>query len=365
MTAGDSLLAECDMPPIIPAHITSQLQLPAQTTENELLTALESRNYSFPRDLLASPEARSSFIAELEKYPGQEVELLPCTPKITSYIYKEILFPNGDPIKIGCFPEILPTVSPPSSCEAVLMSRWLLDDSLDLSNWEESQAGKAIVIWPKSRPKDERALADVITTAIADAAVSSSISPMLSASSIQFDTLARFDDSFTKNLLAEALQEANPKWRFLSLYRILENSYLSSILQKINASFFDDPKRTIDQAAESIKNEIQQFLELAANHRLETLFDGFQDAFDALIANNKTLAIGLERSAANSVRQHSAKEKWQRGVIHCYKIRCAIAHAGGSGTFVERYVDWRNALEKLLPHLERLALTSLRISLHE
>ena len=351
----------------IPGHILKQLNLADGTTRDQLAVALESGASTFPLMILSSPEARKGLQESLDAYQSQRLELLPCTTRLTAYSYKEIQFLDGRKITIACFPEELPGgVSPPSRCEMLLLVRWLLDPTFALSNWDVEQKGKALIVWPEDLFKSDvhRSLVDVITTSIADGAVALNVSPLLTADTVQFGDLKRFnDDHFTKNLTASALQESNLKWRFLGLYRIMENGYLWYILQNIKTKFMDDPGRTIEQASDALKNEVSRFLELTKICGLETIFDAFQVAFDTLIASNSVFAVGLSRAAAPTMKKNQANAKWQRGVIHCYKIRCSIAHAGGSDVYIERYADWRNGLEKLLPHLERVVLCSVGISL--
>ena len=160
-----------------------------------------------------------------------------------------------------------------------------------------------------------------------------------------------------EHLFLEATSESKTKWRFLSLYRILEHGYLDEIFQTLSLAFFSSPKQSLSNASKSVENEMNQFLALATKASLQNYFETLYDEFDYAKTGGNQFAVAVFASIDPKVR------KWEKGVFVCYKIRCAIVHAGLSAPIFDAYSDGPELLEILLPTFESIALSFLGVSI--
>jgi len=164
-----------------------------------------------------------------------------------------------------------------------------------------------------------------------------------------------------ESLFIEALSEVKVKWRYFSLYRILEHGYLSEIFNQLKNEFFFSPKETLQKALTSVESELKQFVSLAAAGGLEAEFEVFYDEFQKVKGALNRFANAIDRSIQVSGQHKLVEGKWQCGVLVCYKIRCAIVHSGLSSPIFEAYVDGPACLEVLLPRLESISLKFLGV----
>ena len=149
-------------------------------------------------------------------------------------------------------------------------------------------------------------------------------------------------------LMKRAFLQKEPRWKFLTLYQVLEHGFLLTILNTVNSQFIADPRQAIDDAAEALKNDLAKFVELIKNHSLNDAFNDLESNFKAINTSNR-FAAALERQWD---KQGSQAPRNQKGAFICYKIRCAIVHAGDALTY-EAYVDADEAVISLLGALER------------
>jgi hypothetical protein len=163
------------------------------------------------------------------------------------------------------------------------------------------------------------------------------------------------------SLLIEAVSEIKSKWRYLSLYRILEHGYLSEIFETLQAEFFQSPHESLDRAIKSVESELQQFTALAETASLKGAFESLFDEFQKAKAANNKFAWALDRSLAKSGQQQN-RQKWQNGVLICYKIRNSIVHSGLSSPIFDAYQDSSDCLDVLLPTLEFISLSFLDVT---
>jgi hypothetical protein len=161
-------------------------------------------------------------------------------------------------------------------------------------------------------------------------------------------------------LCFEATTTADPKWRFLSLYRILENAYLSKIKQGLFNEFDGDAERAVAEAGKKLQSEINQLINLMAETGLEPEFVAFNQKFDTLLTANNRYIHALDRSAQSD--QNYRADIPKKAILRFYKIRCSIAHAGTSSVIYEQLSDAGDAMKALLPDVEAIALKSLAIT---
>jgi len=165
-----------------------------------------------------------------------------------------------------------------------------------------------------------------------------------------------------QSLFIEAVSEIKSKWRYLSLYRVLEHGYLSDVLEKVNREFFRAPKESLQQALDAVESEAKSFISLADSAGLRVEFEGFYDKFYETKNGLNRFANALH----HSLQQKGAAaniDKWAHGVVICYKVRNSIVHAGLSSPFIEAYDDGDACLENLLPTLESIVLKFLGVTI--
>lgn len=167
-------------------------------------------------------------------------------------------------------------------------------------------------------------------------------------------------------ILKAAFQEVVIRWRFLSMYRMIERGYLKAILQKINQEFMRSPKTIVEDAVRLLDNEYSQFVGLVKDHDLCSFFEDFATSVDGLSRGMNKYAIMLEKEVSedklhkNSV--FAPGNKWKKGVLLCYKARCSIVHAGASSLVFDEFPDGDDALRTLVIPLENAVMKYIGIS---
>lgn len=344
-----------------PAHVLTRLVIASSVPDHIALERLVECSGDWA-GLLSSEDARSEFISlskQINDYGYDEYpSYLPNVPPRSIQVLR-----NGTPwFSLAIFPSSSEACRvPPGGCEKVILVRWLLDSNYNIDSWYDHAAGKGMVWWQERLTGDEDVIAAEIISAICENAVDKTISPFISAAVINV-----LHDASSKKLaiklLTDGLTEHNPKWRYLSLYRSIENGYLEEIKSQFDKEFFQDPQWAVNRANDALKSEMKQFFGFVQQRNLEDFFVDFAKAFDSLIQDNDRFAHAIDRSL-RSGKSGGEQAPWQRGVARSYKVRCAIAHAGSGDTFIELHDGWRHSLEKMLPSLERAALKSCSIDL--
>lgn len=145
------------------------------------------------------------------------------------------------------------------------------------------------------------------------------------------------------SILNEAISESRIKWRFLLLYRILENGYIRNLLEVIQNNIFFKPKDTLSKATETLANEYSQLTNLVEKNGLIPIFEKIQRATHT--TRNLYLSAIKEKLEQDS-RTKSAKP-FQKGAYIIYQIRCSIVHAGEMSIFYDKYPDAEAGLHEL------------------
>ncbi|MFC2045886.1 hypothetical protein ACFLUH_04330 [Chloroflexota bacterium] len=162
-------------------------------------------------------------------------------------------------------------------------------------------------------------------------------------------------------LFKVAFEETAIKWRFLSLYRILERGYLKSILQNINQDFMKSPKSTVNDASQRLDAEYMQFIGLVTDNDLNSFFEDFADCIENLSSSMNKYAIMLKREISN--KETNKNSKYASGVLQCYRVRCSIVHASSSGLVIDEFDDADDALRSLIIPLESAVMKYLGINM--
>jgi hypothetical protein len=236
---------------------------------------------------------------------------------------------------------------------------WHLHWREDVLGWREKAKGMAIIGLPDAlgnRNDALRLLSAIFSLDHIDLPIQKLPSP-IAATSSHVKVLGGLVGytSTTARLLAQAITESNPKWRCLSLYRILENAYLSNIKKQLDADFQKDAAKAVEIAAKSLKSELEQLFLLADNVGLANEFLLFNTAVETLIGVGNQFMIALDRSASTEVYYRDPAQ-YKKGVLRFYKLRCSIAHAGTSSVFYEQFRDADTAAFALLSSIEKIAL---------
>ena len=258
---------------------------------------------------------------------------------------------------------------PPTAASQVLVGAWFADQTLLNGTNIASQkvirrikAGSPATAFP-SRVFNEWADVCPLLDGCASqpAWVTANQIQITSASRIQVGQSPgyRFQDLFV-----EAVSEVKTKWRYLSLYRIFEHGYLAEVFETLKSAFFASPKESLAAATTSLDSELNQFLALVQNAGLDGHFAALVDEFDKAKAAGNRFAAALEHSFQQSGQLKAIKGKGQKGVLICYKIRCAIVHAGMSSQIFDAYPDGPACLELLLPVCESAVLHFVGLTAH-
>lgn len=165
-----------------------------------------------------------------------------------------------------------------------------------------------------------------------------------------------------QNLFVEAVSEVKTKWRYLSLYRVFEHGYLSEVFETLKLAFFASPKESLAAATASLDSELNQFIALVQHSNLNSHFVLLHDEFEKARAAGNRFAAALEHSFQQTGQIKAVKGKDQKGVLICYKIRCAIVHAGATSPMFDAYPDGPICLEALLPVCESAVLQFVGVS---
>lgn len=168
--------------------------------------------------------------------------------------------------------------------------------------------------------------------------------------------------SLYRALFAEVVSEIKTKWRFLSIYRVLEHGYLSAVFGTLKLRFFVSPTEAVSEASDALQSELKQFVALVDGSSLIALFEKLHDEFSAQVTAQNRFANALEGSINKSGQIKQVVGKWQKGVLIFYKIRCSIVHAGLSSPIFDSFPDGASCLEALLPASESIVLEFLGIT---
>lgn len=145
------------------------------------------------------------------------------------------------------------------------------------------------------------------------------------------------------SILNEAVSESRIKWRFLLLYRILENGYIRNLLEVIQQNIFFKPKDTLAKATDTLTNEYSQLTNLVEQNGLIALFEKIQRATH----NTRNLYLGAIKEKLEQDSRAKNGKPFQKGAYIIYQIRCSIVHAGEMSIFYDKYPDAESGLHEL------------------
>jgi hypothetical protein len=244
---------------------------------------------------------------------------------------------------------------------SILGSAWVDTGKGRFLNWRKQLRGCAIVAEPHSSATSfSSSIAAIFGLNYAGmSSVATAAAVAAEASEVHIRAPGRPLEAVQAKLFFEAVTISHPKWRFLSLYRILENAYLSNIKKALISAFDMDATRAVEDAKKKLQSEVNQLISLMTEIGMESEFQSFDAAFEVLLAQGNRYCHALDRNAREEPQYGQGLDK--KAVVRFYKMRCSIAHAGTSSVIYEQLSDADSATVALLQSVEAIALRSLGI----
>lgn len=312
---------------------------------------------------LLSESAKTQFSGLLgTPIPQSLVEVTVCPAEIPEWRYRTIEFNGSTCARVVEIPSArTPGSLPPTDAEVLLVQAWLTTDKL--TNAEHLLRNNVVVFeWLPGVPEAAKAVTRAISGVSAISGPATTTRSWSNAGLVALNANSRLldhkDGEFLRRLFVESATETAPRWRFLSLYRILEHGYLENVFNELSHRFFTEPNDALEAATNSLKSELSQFIKLADKHGLKTYFEEISRINDSLVASGNQFAILVEREAK---KKGSFPESYKRGVAVCYQIRCSIVHAGTHSVVFDKSPGAEAALTAQLTEIEKAAAKFLGI----
>jgi hypothetical protein len=369
------------------SHILEKLDLRPSCTENELKSKLDKVSSGFLN--VFHSEASKSEILNIA-FNGCEDKLEIHSPiyRIEKWCYHKVTNNAREIAEVVHIPHYYtsgePRIQvdmPPTEAEKLIVKAWQLEKEViedSSTTGPKLINNKVLVLWKKGEYEDLSEGGRKVLYALLHASGSETPSvckemwweQWKNATNLDLsDTCCILDNRDDKDLLLlkAAFEETIIKWRFLSLYRILERGYLKSILSKIQQEFMRSPQTTISDASQLLSNECSQFVGLVRDHDLRSFFEDFATDLDILSSGMNKYAIMLKRELSEdkllSRQAFAPGNKYVKGVLLCYKIRCSIVHAGASHLMFDEFSDADDALRSLLMPLGNAVMNYVGITM--
>jgi hypothetical protein len=348
------------MPLQLPPHVAKAIE--ATDEDDRVAVAQRVRLLANPIGALLTDDARAYFESLLGNLPITSViEVCDTSVETLEWRFRKVEFDGLGCAELLEIPDSSNLLLPPTDSEPLLVRAWLATDKLvDARN--ELRRNIAVFEWATTATDE---LKQVVRSLCG---VQTGASPSLAeriwkpASSIEIRTNSRIlrssDGSLLRQMFAEAATELSLKWRFLSLYRILEHGYIENVFKELSDRFLSEPKEAVKDATTALGSEVEQLIRLVEAHRLRDHFQEVLRINDSLIASNNKFAFLVDREAS---KKSNYPEPYKRGVAIYYQIRCAIVHAGSYSVMLDRTPGGDDALVAHLPEIESAVLGFLGI----
>ncbi len=244
-----------------------------------------------------------------------------------------------------------------------LNSAWIEGARGRMLSWRERAKGLAIVAEPKLLSAEtKRTVSAMLSLEGAGLGLVFSPPSIFDSAGEIFIKQASCFTEIQGRLVHEAMSSIHPKWKFLSLYRILENSYLQNIKNSLVRDFDRDAAKAVEEAQKKLSSEVFQLIDLMKARGIEAEFMNFNSEFEKQITASNRYIIALDRSAKNDAN-YGSKDLAVKGAVRFYKIRCSIAHAGTSSVIYEQLADANAAMVTLLPSVESIVYRCLDVGM--
>ncbi|TAA43180.1 hypothetical protein EAT51_05770 [Pseudoxanthomonas winnipegensis] len=348
----------------LPNHVAQALGCDVDIERGEFEGLLESLPGEALPWLLRDQQAREEFIGCCFG-DIQLVSLKICdvVEVIDSYEYRRLVEFSGGVRELIAFPAVLDeTKTLPTGASTSLAKAWLSAEMLLSKDGLEIPIeflGQLLII--DTLIESELRSSDLVELSVALSGYRVKLAALSVAApawskftrfDVQQGALATQSTLMAGRLLTEVLSEVRVRWRFVSIYRIFEAAYLVNVKERLLADFMSRPNEVLAAAQEALASELASFQKVVVEGRLSAHFDLVRQAVDADKENKFLHAI--KRSLYRS--KLSAHEK---GVAYCYKVRCAIVHAGQHDVVFDRFDDAEAGVNLLVPLLEPAILDLL------
>ena len=373
MSAGELELHGTKERDLLTNQFCDELGIPRESTPADLISFVESSGRDPLDGLLANEDAREAALAFLGQGTGYCVRVVRQLAPTQQKYCKVQIDGETSPVLVALMEDC--TDSLPTDMENLILLA-ILQEKFNLVvswgdgpggrvfNWRGKTAGMAIVAEP-SPHKTEVARTIAAVFGFEDAGLGLSIAPpsiAQSATNIHIGSPTRHFSEVQARLVFEAASVSHPKWRFLSLYRILENAYLRNIREALLDDFEKDASKAVEEAKKKLSSEVNQLINLMKSQQLDAQFLAFNVEFESQLAQHNRYVTALDKNAETDAN-YGNKDAAVKAVVRFYKMRCSIAHAGTSSVIYEQLPDANAATIALLPAVEAIAYGSLNISL--
>ena len=348
------------MPVLVPTWIARDLNLAeSYETEAELASAVED-------SLTANPIAMVSgadIVDALSTHASDEIEVLPANSR-GAWRFAEISV--GGSVQCQVLEPGVEWISIPTNSIRLILWAWSKREEYSPAIWAHS-SDSVIVRWPFGASV-RRPEVKLILSACGIAQREQWISqPMSLGEATNFEVATNSvllrEQLVYAELLQAAIRHTSPSLRFLYLYRLFEHAYLIGALDRLQSNFFADPKRSTKALSDIVGNEKAAFLALleasSTKGDFETIADIFED--NQRTRSNRFLTAIHDGAIADG--EISYPEKWKRGCVLCYKVRCSIVHSGKSSPIFESFPDAAQGVAALLQSLESASLGFLGLTI--
>lgn len=343
------------------------------SSTNDLISLIDCSGRDPLDGLLANENAREAALAFLEQVSNYSVRVVRQLAPPQQKYCKVQIDGEASPVLVALMKDcadVLPTDMENLILFAILQEKFNLEDAWGdgpggrVLNWRGKTAGLAIVAEAlPHKPEVARTVAAVF--GFEDAGFELSVAPLSitqSATNIHIGSPTRYFSEVQGRLVFEAASVTHPKWRFLSLYRILENAYLRNIREALLGDFDKDASKAVEDAKKKLSSEVSQLINLMRSQQLGAQFIAFNVEFETQLAQHNRYVTALDKNAEADAN-YGNQDVAVKAVVRFYKMRCSIAHAGTSSVIYEQMPDANTATVALLPAVEAIVHGSLNISL--
>jgi len=344
----------------VPAWIARDLGLAElYETEDELLSAVEDSLTVSPIDLITSLDVVDALTVSL----SDELEVVAASSR-GAWRFSEVSI--GGTCQCQAMEPGTHWADVPTNSVRMTLWAWSKEERFSPLTWNHP-SGFVIVRW----------LANAGAKKLATSLVLSSLgivvpeqwdSPALTASAatnveIAASSLLLREQLVYGELIQAALRHTSPSLRFLYLYRLFEHAYLINALDKLQANFFADPKRSAKILNDVVGNEKAAFLALLDLSTSTGDFEAIAEVFEGNQRSKANKYLSAVNDGAVADGELGYQEKWKRGCVLCYKLRCSIVHSGKSSPIFESYPDAAQGVLTVLPSLESAAFSLLEVGM--
>ena len=333
----------------------------ASTASQEDIEALQA---SGQMGILYSEDGLKAISKLIVEDDTWTVSKYPLRFAISDWRYREITLGTEIVAEIAQIPTTI-TEAPPSKVERLLVRAWNKSDDLVNPDSKSVNRGQMLCLW-SDHISGTPELKNFLVSSFNGVCTSSS------ATILNIETATHIvinpssidrKGGLKKQLLVNAVLNFDDSSKFQSLYRILENCYLDSLLSRVVGAFTKHPEDAFNIGLSDLRDERKMLVGLIIEQDLQTEFEEIQQTFKELVANSNRYANALEREIHDR-KPATRRELWDVGAHIVYQIRCSIVHSR-TGCIIENYRDSADVLGKIIPLLERTACKVTGVSVVE